>query len=124
MDQPGERWAPAGAASVLAGIAAVARRPFFLVFMLLALIELLQYMADRSAADLAELAVLALLGVAAVNERGQLAVLEAARRAEAEGFTRILRRLSSSVSPDAIVAAIVDELGAASGADHVAVVRR
>ena len=49
---------------------------------------------------------------------------EGARRTEAESFARILRGLSRSVSPDAIVDAIVEELGVGTGADHVAVVRR
>jgi diguanylate cyclase (GGDEF)-like protein len=45
------------------------------------------------------------------------------RNAEAESFGRILRALSRSVSPDAVVEAIVHELGAVTDADHVAVVR-
>ncbi len=66
----------------------------------------------------------ALVGVAAVTERAGVAAEEGGRRSEAESFARILRGLARSVSPDAIVAAIVEELGAATGADHVAVVRR
>jgi diguanylate cyclase (GGDEF)-like protein len=108
----------------VARIGAVVRRPFFLVFALLAVVEILQYLEEHSEVDLAELVMLAVLGLAAVMERGQLAVVEGARRTEAEGFARILRRLSNSVSPDAIVAAIMDELGTASVADHVGVVRR
>ena len=46
------------------------------------------------------------------------------RRDEAESFARILSGLSRSVSPDAILDAIVDELGDATGADHIVVVRR
>ena len=45
------------------------------------------------------------------------------RNAESESFSRILRALSRSVSPDAVVEAIVHELGAVTEADHVAVVR-
>jgi diguanylate cyclase (GGDEF)-like protein len=45
------------------------------------------------------------------------------RNLEAESFSRILRALSRSVSPDAVVEAIVHELGAVTDADHVAVVR-
>jgi diguanylate cyclase (GGDEF)-like protein len=114
----------AGGVSRLSGLAAVVRRPFFVIFCILVVVEILQFLAERNVADLAELAILGLLGIAAVSERGQLAVVEGARRAEAENFARILRRLSNSVSPDAIVTAIVDELGAAAGADHVGVVRR
>jgi diguanylate cyclase (GGDEF)-like protein len=47
----------------------------------------------------------------------------ARRQAEAESFSRILRALARSVSPDAVVEAIVHELGKAAAADHVAVVR-
>jgi GAF domain-containing protein len=54
----------------------------------------------------------------------QTAGLEGQRRnSEAESFGRIMRALSRSVSPDAVVEAIVHELGAATGADHVAVAR-
>jgi len=45
------------------------------------------------------------------------------RSSETESFSRIMRALSRSVSPDAVVEAIVHELGAATEADHVAVVR-
>jgi diguanylate cyclase (GGDEF)-like protein len=124
MNDQGERGTPRETGSRLAWLAAVVRRPFFMVFVLLALIEIVQYLQAHSEADLAELGILAILGVAAVMERGQLAVVEGARRTEAEGFARILQRLSNSVSPDAIVAAIMDELGTTSGADHVGVVRR
>jgi diguanylate cyclase (GGDEF)-like protein len=44
-------------------------------------------------------------------------------QSEAASFSRIVRALSRSVSPDAVVEAIVHELGAATEADHVAVVR-
>ncbi len=46
------------------------------------------------------------------------------RVAEAASFARILQGLSRSVSPDAIVDAIVADLGDATGADHVVVVRQ
>ena len=51
-------------------------------------------------------------------------MIDDTRRTEAESFARILRGLARSVSPDAIVDAIVEELGAGTGADHVVVVRR
>ena len=50
--------------------------------------------------------------------------LEIGRRAEAESFARILSGLSRSVSEDAIVGAIVEELAGATGADHIVVARR
>jgi diguanylate cyclase (GGDEF)-like protein len=124
MDDQGEPGEPPASRSPFAGIATAARRPFFLVYVLLVLIEAIQYLGQHGETEIIELAAVAVLGIAAVMERGQLAEVEGARRTEAEGFARILRRLSSSVSPDAIVAAIMDELGATSGADHVGVVRR
>ena len=71
---------------------------------------------------LAGLVVLA--GIAAAIHRKAVATLEASRRGEVESFARILTGLSRSVSPDAIVDAIVEELAGSTGADHVVVVRR
>ncbi|HEY3071495.1 MAG TPA: diguanylate cyclase, partial [Candidatus Limnocylindrales bacterium] len=62
-------------------------------------------------------------GLAAVLHRRAIRAMETGRRSEAESFARILQGLSRSVSPDAIVAAIVEELGSATGADHTVVVR-
>ncbi len=59
---------------------------------------------------------------AGVHQRS-VASLEAARRAEAEHVARILQGLSRSATPDAIVEAIVTDLGAGTGADHIVVVR-
>jgi diguanylate cyclase (GGDEF)-like protein len=70
----------------------------------------------------AALVLVALL--AAVFHRNAVASLEASRRGEAESFARILTGLSRSISPDAIVDAIVEELADSTGADHVVVVRR
>ena len=74
--------------------------------------------------DWAIAALIVVVGVAAVRNRVAVQALEAGRRAEAESFTRILQGLSRSISADAIVAAIVEELGAGTGADHVVIVRR
>jgi diguanylate cyclase (GGDEF)-like protein len=63
-------------------------------------------------------------GAGAILHRNAVASLEASRRAEAESFARILSGLSRSVSPDAVVGAIVEELADSTGADHVVVVRR
>ncbi|HEX7950570.1 MAG TPA: GGDEF domain-containing protein [Candidatus Limnocylindrales bacterium] len=63
-------------------------------------------------------------GSAAILHREAVSALEAARRAETESFTRILSGLSRSISPDAILSAIVDELARATEADHIVVVRR
>ena len=70
------------------------------------------------------IALITIAGLAAVLNRFALRALELGRHAEAESFARILRGLSRSVSPDAIVDAIVEELGSGTGADHIVVVRR
>jgi diguanylate cyclase (GGDEF)-like protein len=63
-------------------------------------------------------------GTAGLINRQAVSALETGRRAEAESFARILSGLSRSVSPDAILSAIVDELARATDADHIVVVRR
>jgi diguanylate cyclase (GGDEF)-like protein len=63
-------------------------------------------------------------GIAGLIHRNAVAALEAGRRAEAESFARIMAGLSRSVSPDAVVDAIVKELAMSTGSDHVVVVRR
>jgi diguanylate cyclase (GGDEF)-like protein len=65
-----------------------------------------------------------LVGLAAVRNRIAVQALEMGRRVEAESFARILQGLSRSVSPDAIMEAIVEEIGTGTGADHIVVVRR
>lgn len=70
------------------------------------------------------IALLVVAGTAGVVNRQAVSALETGRRAEAESFARILSGLSRSVSPDAILTAIVDELARATEADHIVVVRR
>ena len=72
------------------------------------------------------LPVLAVLiaALAAILHRNAVANLEARGRAEAESFARILQGLSRSVSVDAIVGAIAEDLADGTGADHAVVVRR
>jgi diguanylate cyclase (GGDEF)-like protein len=67
-------------------------------------------------------AVIGLVSSAVINARVSGVEVER-RNSEAESFGRILRALSRSVSPESVVEAIVHELGAATDADHVAVVR-
>jgi diguanylate cyclase (GGDEF)-like protein len=68
------------------------------------------------------MAVAALVAIAVINAR--ISGIEAERlHSEAESFTSILRALSRSLSPDAVVESIVHELGTATSADHVAVVK-
>ena len=63
-------------------------------------------------------------GAAALLHATAVQALDARSRSEADSFARILSGLSRSVSPDAIVDAIVEELGEATRADHIVVVRR
>ena len=69
------------------------------------------------------LGLVGVVGVVGLIYRRVIAELEDGRRMESESFQRILRGLSRSVSPDAIVNAIVEDLGVAAGADHTVVVR-
>ena len=94
----------------------------FLVVVLAALARALGPGAD--AVDWSLLAVLVIAGGAALMYASAVSALDARSRAEAASFARILSGLSRSVSPDAIVDAIVEELGEATGADHIVVVRR
>jgi len=100
------------------------RRPFFLLFVALASIEIARLILDPQPLDVVVLVLVGLAAAASLRERDEVAGAEGSRRNEAESFARILRGLARSVSPDAIVDAIVEELGVATGADHVAVVRR
>ena len=103
---------------------ALSRRPLVLIFLVLAVVEAGRLLVNRGLVDVLVLALVVLLGLAAARERDEVAGLESSRRTEAESFARILSGLSRSVSPDAIVDAIVEELGTVAGADHVGVVRR
>jgi diguanylate cyclase (GGDEF)-like protein len=98
---------------------------FAVTFVALGLIAALRLSAAGTRPiDWAVAALIVVVGFAAVRSRIAVQALEAGRRAEAESFTRILQGLSRSVSADAIVAAIVEELGAGTGADHVVIARR
>jgi hypothetical protein len=84
-------------------------------FFLLSLIAVLRLWADTGATDWAMALLIVVVGFAAVRHRVAVHDLEAGRRAEAESFARILQGLSRSVSPDAILGAIVEELGSGTG---------
>ncbi len=86
--------------------------------------ELLRLVLVRGPLDLLVLALLMAAWFFVARDTDEVRSAEAARETEAESFARILRGLSRSVSPDAIVGAIVEELGAGTDADHVSVVRR
>lgn len=74
--------------------------------------------------DAVPVVVVVVAAIAAIGHRNAVAGLEARGRSEAESFARILRGLSRSVSADAVVAAIMDDLVDATDADHVVLVRR
>ena len=97
---------------------------FGTAFFILGLIALLRAATDQRPVDWAVVGLVFIVGIAAVRHREAVAALESGRREEAESFARILSGLSRSVSPDAILAAIVSELGEATGADHIVIARR
>ncbi|HEX5015798.1 MAG TPA: GGDEF domain-containing protein [Candidatus Limnocylindrales bacterium] len=93
-------------------------------FLALGMLAALQAIMFPTPFSWATLALLGVVGIAAIRHRVAVQSLETDRRVEAESFARILQGLSRSVSPDAIIEAIVEELGAGTGADHIVVVRR
>jgi diguanylate cyclase (GGDEF)-like protein len=93
-------------------------------FFLLGLVAVYRLWAEPDLTSWATAALVVIVGFAAVLHRIAVQDLEAGRRAEAESFARILQGLSRSISPDAIVEAIVEELALGTGADHIVIVRR
>lgn len=91
---------------------------------MLALIGGYRLVVIRQPIDFLTAALVVVAAVAAIAHRNAVAGLESRGRGEAESFARILRGLSRSVSADAIVAAILDDLIDATAADHVVLVRR
>jgi diguanylate cyclase (GGDEF)-like protein len=77
-------------------------------------------------AHLDPLLLVGLAGVAAAAAalRWSVDQRDARRREEVDNFARILQGFSRAVSPDAIVEAILGELGPGTEADHLVVVRR
>jgi diguanylate cyclase (GGDEF)-like protein len=73
--------------------------------------------------DLIVLILIAVTTSAALVHQRAVAALAAGQRAEAEHLARILQGLSRSASPDAMVDAIVEDLGVGTGADHMVVIR-
>jgi diguanylate cyclase (GGDEF)-like protein len=65
----------------------------------------------------------ALLVASAVLNARAAGVRSERRHWEAENFSRLVQALSRSMSPSAVIEAIVHELGSAVGADHVAIVQ-
>src|SRR4051794_15344774 len=103
------------------------RRTWWLLagaFFVLALISGLRLLVFRQPIDWLTAGLVVLAAIAAVAHRNAVGGLEARGRGEAESFARILRGLSRSVSADAIVSAMVEDLLDATNADHVVLVRR
>lgn len=103
------------------------RRTWWLLagtFFALALLSGLRLVIFQQPVDWLTAALVVLAAVAAVAHRNAVAGLESRGRGEAESFARILRGLSRSVSAEAIVSAILDDLVDATSADHVVFVRR
>lgn len=95
-----------------------------LAFFALVLINGIRLVVDKQPADWITIALVVVAAVAAIAHRNAVAGLEARGRGEAESFARIIRGLSHSVSADAIVEAILEDLIDATAADHVVLVRR
>jgi diguanylate cyclase (GGDEF)-like protein len=93
-------------------------------FFVLGLISVFRLAVDPSPTDILVVALMVIIGFAAIRHRQAVSEVEIGRREEAESFARILSGLSRSVSPDAILDAIVAELADATGADHIVVARR
>jgi diguanylate cyclase (GGDEF)-like protein len=103
------------------------RRTWWLLagaFFLLALTNGIRLASERQPIDWLTIGLVLVAAIAAVAHRNAVGGLESRGRGEAESFARILRGLSRSVSADAIVSAIVDDLIEATAADHVVVIRR
>ncbi|HXI46020.1 MAG TPA: sensor domain-containing diguanylate cyclase [Candidatus Acidoferrales bacterium] len=103
------------------------RRTWWLLagsFFVLGLVAVLRVIVERGPLDWLVAVAVLVAAAAAIGHRNAVGGLEQRRRTEAESYASILRGLSRSVSADAIVAAIMDDLVDATGADHVAVVRR
>ncbi len=73
--------------------------------------------------DLLDAALVMVLGTGLLVHDRLTAMLAERRHSRELGMTRILQGLSRSMSPDAVVEAIVAELRSTSGADHVVVAR-
>ena len=73
--------------------------------------------------DVLQAALVMILGIGLLIHDRLAAMIAERRRSRESGMTRILQGLSRSMSPEAVVEAIVAELRSTSGADHVVVAR-
>ncbi len=106
------------------GLRAASLRPLPVLLAALAATELVRLALGSGPLDLLVFVLLVAAWILTARQTEAARYAEGVRETEAESFARILRGLSRSVSPDAIVGAIVEELGTGTGADHVSVVRR
>jgi len=106
------------------GLRAAARRPLPILLAAIAVVEFARLVLVRQPVDFVVATLLMAAWLLVARDTDEARYAEGARETEAESFARILRGLSRSVSPDAIVGAIVEELGTGTDADHVSVVRR
>jgi len=79
---------------------------------------------DASPVDAPIALLIIVIGILALVNRRAVARRERERSDELADTARLIRNLSRAVSPDAVVEAIADELGTATEADHVVIVRR
>jgi len=103
------------------------RRTWWLLagaFFVLALISGIRLVVFKQPIDWLVVGLVIVAAIAAIAHRNAVGGLESRGRGEAESFARILRGLSRSVSAEAIVSAIVEDLIDATEADHVVLVRR
>src|SRR4051812_37552005 len=103
------------------------RRTWWLLagaFFLLALTAGIRLITEKQLVDWLIVGLVVLAAIAAIAHRNAVAGLESRGRGEAESFARIVRSLARSVSAEAIVSAILDDLVDATSADHVVFVRR
>jgi diguanylate cyclase (GGDEF)-like protein len=95
-----------------------------LAFFVLGFTSLVRVLQSGAFGDWVLLVIVVVAGIAAMAHRNAVVRLEARGRGEAEGFARILRGLSRSVSVEAIVSAIMDDLVSTTAVDHAVLVRR
>jgi diguanylate cyclase (GGDEF)-like protein len=103
------------------------RRTWWLLagaFFLLALTAGIRLVTEKQPVDWLIAGLVVIAAVAAIAHRNAVGGLESRGRGEAESFARIVRSLSRSVSAEAIVGAILDDLVDGTAADHVVFVRR
>jgi diguanylate cyclase (GGDEF)-like protein len=124
------RGTPAGPESLSPADAALSRRLDLIrvvigVVIGILLVTAVVEIADEggSALEWLSAALVVLLGIALVLHHFVHAALSSRRLAREVSMTRIVQGLSRSLSPDEVVDAIIAELRAASGADHVVVAR-